>query len=271
VGPGRCRGNPQTDTAAINECISDACDGLIAKAYAQCVAACRKQHQICSPVCSSTQQMSFIRWGEIAKEKSLENHPGTCSPTTCPACPVPTPVPTLQDEQLFIPTFSKTIDPWPLPSFTVTCRVNQWQFRMVGNITVTGASTGLTLHVPGTNGSPAIPCDNAPDISASGLGLDVTFHPGVSAAGVLTVTAEGALDGSFDGGLIDFLVDLDAAIKGGVHDQLAGTLNSSANQAQYVDTFNGLISQFLTDNNLPAVKTLQSVTPTPLGLTVKYF
>jgi hypothetical protein len=264
-------GNCHPNTAAINACIADACGGLPGRAHVQCTVACRQQHQICVPVCSSTNLLSFIRWGGIAKQASLQDDPETCSPSTCPACPVPTAVPSLHDEQLFIPTFSKEIDPPPpFDPFIVTCRVNQWQFHVQENLSVTSATTGLTLHLPGTTGSPAIPCNNAPDISAQDVGLDLTFHPAVTANG-LAVSAEGALDGTFSGGILDVIVNVDADIKGAVHTQLADILNSGNKPAEYAAIFKALIGQFLTDNQLPAVTTLEGVSPTDQGLVVQYF
>jgi hypothetical protein len=263
-----CRPN----TGAVSACIANACGGLSGRAYVQCATACRQQApKICTAVCSSTENMSFIRWGGLAKQGSLQNHPETCSPSTCPACPVPTNVPSLHDEQIFIPTFSKEIDPPLLDPIIVSCSINQWQFRIVSDdLNVTSASTGLTLQVPGSTGSPAIPCSNAPDISASGVGLELTFHPSM-ATGVLAVSAEGALDGTFSGGIIDVIVDVDADIKSEFHNQLNSVLNSGDKPAEYVDMFNGLIAQFLTDNQLPAVTTLESVSPTDQGLEVQYF
>jgi hypothetical protein len=259
-----CRPN----ATAISACIRNACSGLTGRPYVQCTIACRQQHQICTPVCTSRDLLSFIRWGELAKLASSQD---TCSPSTCPACPVPTPMPSLRDEQLFIPIYSKQIvPPFPLDPFTVTCLYNQWQFKAQENLSVTVASTGLTVHMPGTTGSPAISCTNAPNISATGVGLDFTFHPSVS-SGVLAVSAEGALDGTFNGGIIDVIVDIDAVIKGTVHNDLADVLNSGNKPAEYADVFNGLIAQFLTDNQLPAVTTLESVSPTDQGLQVQYF
>jgi hypothetical protein len=256
-----------TDAAAASACIQNVCTGMAGRAYMQCESSCRGQNQTCTPVCSSTQQMSFIRWSEIAKEQSKTE---TCSRTTCPACTVPTDVPSLQDEPLFIPTFTRSVTVFPWPTITVTCRINQWQFRVPFTLSVTSSSTGLTLQVPGMSGSPAISCAGMPDISASGLGLELTFHPSMS-GGVLAVSADGTLDGTFDGGIISVLVDLNSVIKGQVHDQLTGTLNSGSKPAEYVDMFNALITQFLSDNQLPAVTTLLSVTTTDQGLVVTYY
>jgi len=261
-------GNCHPDQAAINDCIADVCDGLVGKALGQCRNSCTQQHQICSPVCSSSVQMSFIHWGEIIVERSLENAPALCTTATCPACATPTQVPSLRDSPLFIGPFTKTID-LGLGSFDVTCRINQWDFRVFFNLGVTTTSTGMTIHVPGTNASPAIDCSNSPDISASNLGLDVTFHPTV-VSGAPVVTAEGALTGSFSGGILDVVVDVDAGVKSAAHDQLASNLNTASLQKQYAAMFTGLVGKFLSDNHLPPVVTLLSLTTTPLGLTVTY-
>ena len=270
-----CQPDPAgAQPAAIANCIAG-CDteGLTGKALVQCRAGCSQPPEICTPVCTSIEDLSFIQWSELAKLNSLQNNPDTCSTDTCPACPVPTAVPSLRDQPLSIPTFTKDVNPLPGIDFTVTCRVNQWQFKfLLGSLgpSVTSAPTGLTVRVPGTTGSPAIQCDNASDISAHGVALELTFHPSVS-WGALGVSAEGALDGSLDGGLDGLFVDVDAMIKGTVHARLADILNGGNKPALYAEMFNGLIAAFLTDNGLPALTTLESVSPTDQGLQVQYY
>jgi hypothetical protein len=260
-------GNCHPDTAAINECIADVCDGLFGKALGQCRNACTQQHQICSPVCMSTVQTSFIHWGEVIVSQS---DPQACSPTTCPVCPVATQIPSLQDSPLYISPTTKRIDLGPLGTIDVVCRINQWQFLVsFGNLSVTSASSGLTVHVPGTAASPAIDCSNSPDISVSGLGLAVTFHPAM-VNGALDVSADGALEGTFSGGLLDFLADVDAGVKSSAASQFASNLNSPTKKKQYAGMFNGLVGQFLFDNHLPPVVTLLNLVATPAGLTVTY-
>jgi hypothetical protein len=270
-----CQPDPAgAQPAAVSSCIATCnTDGLTGKALVQCRAGCRQPPEICTPVCGTLEDLSFIQWGELAKLSSQQNAPDTCSTDTCPACSTPTAVPSLHDQPLSIPVFTKVIDPLPGIEFTVTCRVNQWRFKfLLGSLgpSVTSAPTGLTVRVPGTTGSPAIPCDNASDISAHDVALELTFHPTVS-WGALAVSAEGGLDGSLDGGLDGLFVDVDAMIKGTVHTTLAGILNGGNKPAVYADMFNGLIVSFLNDNGLPALTTLESVSPTDQGLQVQYF
>jgi hypothetical protein len=259
-----CSGHPGPN---VDEC-KESCRELPPKQQGECRADCEKIDQTCTNQCGVAVATSFIRWSEGAKHLSAR---ATCDSRTCPACPVPTEVPSLKDSELTVPIYRKTIPtpPWE-PDWIVTCKMNRWGFVVTPNIAVTSSDHGITVRVSATTGSPSVLCENAPDISVSNPVLALTFtFPSLSPALVL---AEGALEGTFSTSVpfVDLLADFDGRMKNAIKEAARERLNAPRESFTFRGLFRDLLDQFVTVHGLEPVDFMGTIRSNASGLEISY-
>jgi hypothetical protein len=262
----RCQPAP---SPGVEEC-RERCKDVPPKNFGQCMSSCRHHNQTCSLECGSYNPLSYLQWGPNAKAASRKEQ---CNTNTCPACPQPIEVPSLRDLDLPVKVFHKEWDPWPLPKYSVTCRINRFQFRAEPNpdtgrqVEVSVSTDGLTVHIPGTAGSPGIRCDGAPDVYVENLGLKLSLR---MAQYGLTVIAKGELDGAFSTVVTGDII-VDEALKDVFAEVASNRLNASDKRELFLDLLRGLTDRYITQNHLdPRVGEVSSISFSEAGMTVVY-
>ncbi len=262
----RCESAPNP---GIQECI-ERCNDTPPKQRGQCLDQCKNHNQTCSLVCGSHEAPSFLQWGANARNASSKQQ---CDANTCPACVPATQVPSLRDIELPVQVFSKTIDPWPLPKYTVTCKINRFQFRAEyipetgKNVQVGVSADGVTMTIPGLAGSPAIRCDGAPDIYVDDPALKLSL--GISQYG-LAVLAKAELAGTFSVQVIGDVI-VDEAIKGKFTELASNRLNAPDKRALFLGLLRSLTDEYIRQNHLdPRVGEVSSIRFSESGMTVRY-
>jgi hypothetical protein len=263
----RCQPAPSPGREA---CLEQ-CKDVPPKNHGQCMSSCMNHGQTCGFVCGSYNSLSYLQWGITAKDLSRKQQ---CDASTCPACVATTQVPSLRDVDLPVNVFHKEWDPWPLPKYSVTCRINRFQFRAEPNpvtgkqVEVNVSADGLTVHIPGTAGSPGIRCAGAPDVYVENLGLKLSLR---MAPYGLAVIAKGELDGNFStvvtGGII-----VDQALKDVFTEVASNRLNAPDKRELFLGLLRGLTDKYIEQNHLdPRVGEVSSIRFSQAGMTVVYF
>jgi hypothetical protein len=274
IGPGffeRCTSVPDDDT--VQECLAR-CNGMDnPKDRGPCRAACGSV-TTCEPVCNPTgaSSKSFVHWGEPAVALSAYER---CDETTCPACVPRSEVLSLRHELLEIPTFRKHLNYPPVP-FWVECKYNRWRFEFddpkVPAIAAYSSPYGISFEMAGTTGSPAVICDNLPDIYVEDLVLRLTFR--FPWFGPELVIAEGELEGDLSttaGPGVDYVGDVGDQIKNKVREIAANRLNKPQYHALYVSMFRALIENYISNEELPPVDVHGKIQTDFDGLHVQYW
>jgi len=233
------------NTAAEQQECEDACnsaDGLTPAQKATCRANCAG-HDVCSTFCGSHTAMNYVRWGFNLIAASLQSSSKYCTSTTCPACNPAVKVPSLANLELNIPEYSNSFGIWPA-EVDVTCRLNQIALQVAGNITVDSTPDALYVTMPGTTGSPAVICDNAPDANVDNFGVQLRFtFPWAQAAVATEASTVGDWHILAPG--VAYLTDLSGRISDGVKSGTHNMLNSPDNQKALFNAFAGIVEQYV--------------------------
>ncbi len=263
----RCQPAPNPGPA---EC-QDRCKDTPPKQLGRCLDQCRNHNQTCKSVCGPYTSLSYLQWGPHAKAQSRKRQ---CDASTCPACVPATQVPSLRDVDLPVNVFRKLVDPWPAPKFYITCKINRFQFRAEPNTStgrqheVSVSTEGLTLRIPGTAGSPGIPCDNAPDVSVEDLGLKLSLR--MAKFGPVAVIAKGELEGHFSTVVAGEVV-VDQVLKGVFAEVASNRLNAEDKRALFLGLLRDLTDQYIEQKHLdPRVGEVSSIRFSEEGMTVRY-
>jgi hypothetical protein len=249
-------GNPQSIPAVLHTCTTtgntpeqqqdceDACesaDGLTPAQKAACKAQCGG-HTTCTNFCGTRSVMSYVHWGNAAVAASKLSSSQTCDTTTCPFCPTKSTMASLQDKEITIDPYTTSVGIWPA-EVDITCKVNQLVLQAAGNITVDSTPEALYVTMPGNVPSPAVICDNAPDLTVDNFGvqLRMTFPWAQS-----TVMTEASTVGDWHAlapgvaWLVSLSDHISDAVKNGTHDML----NSSDTQKTMWNLFGQITAQY---------------------------
>lgn len=274
--PGWRRECVPNSSPELADCLSD-CNDFPPAQRGGCRESCIGNFGTCSTACygvaSST--TSFIRWGQAAK---LLSEKATCDSTTCPACAASTQVPSLTDTALQIPVYHKDMSIPYGPAWYIDCEYNRWQFHFDRNtadghdVAVETRPTGLYFTMPGSTGSPAVICSNAPDLDVPDLGLQLVFE--FPLLGVPFMVIDGNVLGHFSsslGPVVDFIADLEGRLSSTVHEIAHGRLNKPENLKLFRQELEKLIARYLIESRLPPLAILGTVQTDYDGLHVAYW
>lgn len=270
--PGFRRECATNDSPEMKECL-DVCAMATPQERAGCKESCNSIHGTCTNTCraSAYSSTSFVKWGPAAKAISELTK---CNTTTCPACATPTDVRSLTDMELAVPVYRRDLSIPGGPAWYLNCQYNQWRFAFenLATVRVDISTYGISFRVPGTTGTPAVHCDNGPDVTAEDLELMLTFR--FSRTGPPLIVAEGALLGDLSSGagpVLDYVADLETRAKDKVKEISANRLNKPANVQLYNAMFRKLVDRYLTATNRAPVATMGLIQTDVDGLHVSYW